>query len=66
MITNPLPNHVMGNESINAIDMKYQRILKVMLDKVYERMVNVLYKRGINYCKHHGKEGRMINQYKLL
>jgi hypothetical protein len=45
MNTNPLPNHATGNISINMLETKGLRSLKVYLDKIYKMLVEARYKK---------------------
>jgi hypothetical protein len=71
MSTNPLPNDASGNRLVNALEVKYPRSLKVLMNRVYEMMKKVGYKESsyegltsMNFCKYHSEESHMINQCK--
>lgn len=58
-----LPNHVSGSGSLNALEAKWQRSIKIPMDKIYEMLIKARYKDGsMNFCKYHSEEGHMINQ----
>jgi hypothetical protein len=60
---NPLPNHVSGNGSINALEVKCPGSLKVPMERIYELMVKEGCEEGsMNFCEHYSKEGHKINQ----
>lgn len=46
MSTNPLPNHVSGSGSVNALKVKDPMRLKIHMDRVYEMMAKVGHKKG--------------------
>ena len=72
MNTNPLPDHATGNISINMLETKGLRSLKVYLDKIYKMLVEARYKKdsyedGLtsrDFCKYHKEKGNIINQCK--
>jgi hypothetical protein len=45
MSTNPLLNHASGSGSVNALEVEYLRSLKILMNKVYEMMVKLGYKK---------------------
>ena len=63
--TNPIPNHASGSGSVNALEVEHPRSPKVLMNKIYQMMVNTGYGGGsIKYCRHHDEEGHLINQCK--
>jgi len=67
--TNPLPNHTSSSGSVNALEVDDPKSLKVSLDRFYEMLVKIRYKKGSykegltcrDFCKYHNEEGHLIN-----
>lgn len=45
MYKNPMPNHVSSNGSVNALETRGPKTLKVSLNRVYKMMVKARYKK---------------------
>jgi hypothetical protein len=67
--TNHLPNHASSSGSVNALKVDDPKSLKVSLDRFYEMLAKIGYKKGSykegltcrDLCKYHSEEGHIIN-----